>query len=136
MAGADIYRKDSHKSLPVFIADLSREASRLGFRIHNETHMDMSRTFGALGVAVASDFDLHMIQVCKPSKAGISLSQNLERAPLMPKFIMAFSRDGRTHIRLLRYHQSLVEELVDDPEFADSLAESFATITRLIDAAA
>jgi hypothetical protein len=136
MAGADIYRQESSKPLTTFLADLSREASRCGFQIHNEERMDMARTFGALGVAVASEFDLHMIQVCKPAKAGESLGRNPERAPLMPKFIMAFSRDGRTQIRLLRYHASLIEELVDDPEFAFSLAESFDAISRMIDAAA
>jgi uncharacterized protein (DUF302 family) len=136
MAGADIYRQESSKSLSTFLADLSREVSRRGFHIHNEERMDMARTFGAHGVAMAAEFDLHMIQICKPAKAGESLGRNPERAPLMPKFIMAFSRDGRTHVRLLRYHAPLIEELVDDPEFAVSLAESFDAITGMIDAAA
>jgi uncharacterized protein (DUF302 family) len=136
MTGADIYRTESTKPLPEFIADLSAKARENGFLIHNAERMDMARTFGEHGVGVADDFDLHMVQLCKPAKAGESLGLNPERAPLMPKFIMVFSREGKTQIRLLRYHPELVAALVDDPGFADSLADSFAAITGVIEAAA
>ena len=135
MTGADIFRAESNKPLPRFIADLAAEAERSGFLIHNSDRMDMARTFGAHGVPVADGFDLHMIQVCKPAKAGESLGSNPERAPLMPKFIMAFSRDGRTQVRLLRYHPELITALVDDPGFAGSLTDSFGAITAMIQAA-
>ena len=95
MPGADIFRAESEKPLARFIDDLASEAERCGFLIHNSDRMDMARTFGEHGVAVTDGFDLHMIQVCKPAKAGESLGHNPERAPLMPKFIMVFSRDGK-----------------------------------------
>jgi uncharacterized protein (DUF302 family) len=136
MIGADIYRTESHKPLGQFIADLSSQARESGFLIHNAERMDMARTFVDHGVAVADGFDLHMVQICKPAKAGESLGANPERAPLMPKFIMVFSRDGRTQIRLLRYHPELVVALVDDPGFAGSLSDSFSAITAMIEAAA
>ena len=76
------------------------------------------------GVAMAAGFDLHMIQVCKPQKAAKSLGVNPERAVLMPKFIVVFSRDGQTQVRFLRYSRELVASLIDDGDFPDSLAES------------
>jgi hypothetical protein len=135
MTGADIFRTESDKPLSRFIADLAAEAGRSGFLIHNSDRMDMARTFGEHGVAVADGFDLHMVQICKPAKAGESLGSNPERAPLMPKFIMAFSRDGKTQVRLLRYHPELIAALVDDTGFASSLMDSFAAITAMIQAA-
>jgi uncharacterized protein (DUF302 family) len=84
---------------------------------------------------VADGFDLHMIQICKPSKAGQSLSKNPERAVLMPKFVMTFTREGKTQIRFLRYSRELVAGLIDDEEFPDSLAASFQDIVVMIEEA-
>lgn len=129
---AEIFRAESSKSVDDFVASLATAASRRGFFIHNESKMDMARTFGQHGVAVAADFDLHMIQVCKPGKAAGSLSRNPERAVLMPKFVVVFSREGRTLIRFLRYSRQMVAELIDDDEFPESLANSFDEITAMI----
>jgi hypothetical protein len=52
----------------------------------------------------------------------------------MPKFIMTFTREGKTHIRFLRYNRPMIEALVGDPAFADSLEESFVAITKIIEA--
>jgi uncharacterized protein (DUF302 family) len=97
--------------------------------------MEMAHTFGTHGVEVAQGFDLHMIQICKPEKAAASLQENPERAALMPKFIMTFSRDGRTQVRLLCYNRPMIEAMVGDGAFADSLAESYQTIMAMIDEA-
>jgi uncharacterized protein (DUF302 family) len=97
--------------------------------------MDMARTFGQHGVAMAEGFDLHMIQVCKPQKAAKSLGVNPERAVLMPKFIVVFSRDGQTQVRFLRYSRELVASLIDDGDFPDSLAESCREIVAMIEEA-
>lgn len=129
---ADIFRAESSKPLDDFVASLATAASRRGFFIHNESKMDLARTFGKHGVEVAKDFDLHMIQVCKPGKAANSLSRNPERAVLMPKFVVAFTRDGKTCVRLLRYSRVMIAELVDDDDFPDSLAHSFEEITAMI----
>jgi hypothetical protein len=64
-----------------------------------------------------------------------SLSKNPERSVLMPKFIMTFSRNGLTRIRFIHYSQETVRALVDDEEFPDSLAESFAQVIALIEEA-
>jgi len=69
--------------------------------------MEMANNFGKHGVQVGAEFDLHMIQICKPEKAASSLSQNPERAALMPKFITTF-----TQIRMLRYGRTMIEALV------------------------
>ena len=129
---AEIFRAESNKSVDDFVASLATAASRRGFFIHNESKMDMAHTFGQHGLAVAADFDLHMIQVCKPGKAAGSLSRNPERAVLMPKFVVVFSREGKTLIRFLRYSRQMVAELIDDDEFPESLANSFDEIAAMI----
>jgi len=133
--GAEVYCAETEKPVVKFVADLASAAARRGFFIHNESKMDMAHTFGRRGVEVAEGFDLHMIQVCKPLKAGKSLSKNPERAVLMPKFVVAFSANGRTQVRFLRYSRELVASLISDTEFPDSLAESFAEIVSMIEEA-
>ncbi|MBT0666444.1 DUF302 domain-containing protein [Geobacter pelophilus] len=135
MQWAELYQKETDKPLIQFVADLKSAAGSRGFSIHNESGMNMANSFGAHGVEVAQWFDLHMIQICKPEKAAASLQANPERAPLMPKFVMIFSRDGRTQVRFLVYNRPMIETLVGDPAFADSLAESYAAIKTMIEAA-
>jgi uncharacterized protein (DUF302 family) len=130
--GAEIYNTESEKPVFQFVADLASAAARRGFFIHNESKMDMAHTFGRHGVEVAEGFDLHMIQVCRPQKAGKSLAKNPERAVLMPKFVVVFSDNGKTQIRFLKYSRDLVASLVDDAEFPDSLSESFDDIVAMI----
>jgi uncharacterized protein (DUF302 family) len=133
---ADIYRAETGKPVDQFVADLASAAARRGFYIHNESKMDMAHTFGRHGVEVAEGFDLHMIQICKPSKAGLSLNKNPERAVLMPKFVVTFSHNGKTQIRFLRYFREFVASLVDDDdEFPDSLVASFNDIVVMIEEA-
>jgi uncharacterized protein (DUF302 family) len=133
--GAQIYQAETGKPLNQFVADMATAAARRGFFIHNESKMDMAHTFGRHGVEVAKGFDLHMIQVCRPQKAGKSLAKNPERAVLMPKFVVVFSDKGRTQIRFLKYSRDLVASLVDDAEFPDSLSESFDDIVAMIEEA-
>ncbi len=135
MMGAEIYRAETDKPVALFVTDLASAAARRGFFIHNESKMDMAHTFGQHGVEVAEGFDLHMIQICKPQKAGKSLLKNPERAVLMPKFVVTFSGDGKTQIRFLRYSRDLVAGLLDDAEFPASLTESFDDIVAMIEEA-
>ena len=133
--GAQIYQTESGKPVTQFVADLASAAARRGFYIHNESKMDIAHTFGRHGVEVAEGFDLHMIQVCKPAKAGKSLAKNPERAVLMPKFVVVFSDDGKTQIRFLKYSREMVANLIDDTEFPGSLTESFEEIVAMIEEA-
>ena len=130
-----IYRSETVKSVNKFVYDFTEISEARGFLIHNEDNMEMAYTFGRHGVEVAEGFDLHMIQVCKPEKAAMSLNKNPERAVLMPKFIMAFSHNGRTQIRFLHYSQETIRAMIDDTEFPASLCESFAQIISLIEEA-
>ena len=123
------------KPLAALVAALAAAGQKRGFIIHNESTMEMAHTFGKHGVKVGAEFDLHMIQICKPEKAAASLSQNLERAALMPKFITTFTQDGMTQIRMLRYGRDMVEAVVADPEFAASLDESYDVIQKMIEEA-
>jgi len=132
---AEIYRTVSTKPVKAFVSDFIRNAAERGFVVQNEEKMDMGHNFATHGVAVAKDFDLHMVQVCKPAKAAMSLSKNPERSVLMPKFVMVFSKAGITNIRMLRYRPEMVAELVDDVEFPASLDESFSSIIQTIEAA-
>lgn len=135
MNSATLYRTQTAKPLGKFVAELANAGQKRGFIIHNETTMEMAHTFGKHGVQVGAEFDLHMIQICKPEKAAISLSHNPERAALMPKFITTFTKDGMTQIRMLRYGQAMIEALVDDPDFAASLDESYNAIQKTIEEA-
>jgi len=131
-----VFHRSSLKSLPDFIADFSHAAERQGFVIHNRERMDLGRTFREHGVDVAPAFDVHMLQLCKPVKAAESLTRNPERAPLMPKFVIVFTRNGETQIRYFGLDAQQVAELVDDADFPASLAETQRAIRDLIDEAA
>ncbi|MGE3550606.1 MAG: DUF302 domain-containing protein [Geobacter sp.] len=131
---AQLYRAETEKAVWQFVADLKENGLQHGLLIHNEDHMEMANTFGSHGVQVADGFDLHMIQVCKPEKAAGSLQKNPERAALMPKFITAFSAAGRTQVRFLRLNREIIEELVQDAEFAVSVGATYDEIERVIQA--
>jgi uncharacterized protein (DUF302 family) len=135
MNSATLYRTQTAKPLGQFVVSLAASGKKRGFIIHNESTMEMAHTFGKHGVQVGAGFDLHMIQICKPEKAAASLSQNPERAALMPKFITTFTQNGTTQIRMLRYGRTMVEALVADPDFAASLDESYDAIQKMIEEA-
>jgi len=131
-----VYSTTSSKTTAEFASSFAEAAGTKGLVVHNQNTMDMSHTFGQHGVKVAEDFDLHMIQVCNPPKAAKSLSANPERAILMPKFIMTFSKDGVTQIRFLTYSEDNIKAVVaDDEKFPGSLADTYKTIINLIDEA-
>ncbi len=127
-----IFRATTDKDITEFIKDLGRSMAMYGFIIHNEDRMEMVRHFGHHGVQLAADFDLHMVQVCAPKRSAESLRKNLERAVWLPKFIIVFTRDGRTQVRVLRFSTELVRELVDDEEFPEQNAEMFDNLIQAI----
>lgn len=129
----NLYKAETSKPIEQFVRDLDIEAKKRGFIIHNEDKMDMAHSFGKHGVEVAEGFDLHMIQICKPQKAAKSLQKNPERAILMPKFIMTFSMDNKTQIRFLSYSKDMIASLIKDPEFPDSLEETYKNIIAMIE---
>jgi len=131
----DVYRATTTKDNRQFVNDLGDTAKKYGFIIHNEDKMELAHTFGNHGVEVADDFDLHMIQLCKPEKAAKSLMANPERAILMPKFIMTFTKDGKTHIRFLKFSRDNIGNVVDDDVFPGSLAETYTVIEKIIEEA-
>jgi uncharacterized protein (DUF302 family) len=130
-----VYTRTSEKSVVEFVASLGEVTKKSGFVIHNQSTMDMAHSFGRHGAEVAEGFDLHMIQICKPEKAAKSLSANPERAILMPKFIMAFSKEGKTQIRFLSFSEDNIRGVVDDDVFPASLAETYNKIHEMIDEA-
>ncbi|MBU0961896.1 MAG: DUF302 domain-containing protein [Proteobacteria bacterium] len=132
----DLYIAESEKSVGQFVADFGEILRENEFVVNNFENMNMKKTFREHGGAVPDEFDLHMIQVCKPTKADKSLTANPERAILMPKFVMVFSKDGKTQIRYLSYSAADIAALVlDDPKFPESLAQTFAKIRSMIDEA-
>ena len=131
----DVFKTETAKSNSVFVKDLEAIANKNGFIIHNEGKMAMAHAFGNHGVEVAEDFDLHMIQLCKPEKAAKSLAVNPERAILMPKFIMTYTHNGMTQIRFLRFSEENIRNLVDDDQFPTSLTESYQKIVAMIEEA-
>lgn len=129
----NLYRTETTKSIQHFIEDFSEIASQSGFIINNTDTMNMARSFTRHGVETSPDFDLHMIQICKPEKAAQSLAANPERAVLMPKFIMAFSKNDATQIRFLSYGADDIAAVVDDSMFPGSLAQTYDRIISMIE---
>ncbi len=135
MQKENVYKSETDKDNTTFVKDLAAAAKKYGFIIHNEDKMAMAHSFGAHGVEVADGFDLHMIQVCKPEKAAKSLQGNPERAILMPKFIMTFTKDSKTQIRFLKFSEDNIKSVVDDDVFPESLAQTYAAIEKMIEEA-
>ncbi len=132
----DLYRAESKKSVEQFVSDFHDVGKKYGFVINNFESMDMKQTFRDHGGSVPDEFDLHMVQVCKPTKADASLTANPERSILMPKFVMVFTKDGETHIRYLSFSVAEILELVpDDPKFPESVSQTFEKIRSMIDEA-
>ena len=131
----NLYKTESEKNNSQFVEDLARVVSKNGFIIHNESTMEMANSFGRHGAEVAEGFDLHMIQICKPEKAAKSLSTNPERAVLMPKFIMTFTKNNTTQIRFLKYSEDNIRNIVEDDAFPASLAETYTKIIAMIEEA-
>ncbi|MBV5340346.1 MAG: DUF302 domain-containing protein [Deltaproteobacteria bacterium] len=134
-AWATLVCRETDKSVEEVIAGLQAAGSKTGFIIHNEDKMEMANTFGGHGVEVAEDFDLHMVQICNPEKAAPSLQKNHERAALIPKFVTIFSQNGKTQVRMLRLEPALIEELIQDNDFAVSSAKNYDSIIALVDKA-
>ncbi|MCF8055720.1 MAG: DUF302 domain-containing protein [Desulfocapsa sp.] len=132
----DLYIAQSEKSVAQFASDFSEIVKKYDFVVNNSNTMDMKTTFHEHGGEVPDDFDLHMMQVCKPTKADKSLTANPERAILMPKFVMVFSKDGKTQIRYMSYSADAITEMVpDDSKFPESLGQTFSKIRSMIDEA-
>ena len=131
----DVFKTETSKGNSDFVKDLEVIAKKNGFIFHNGGKTEMAHTFGAHGVDVAEDFDLHMIQLCKPEKAAKSLSANPERAILMPKFIMTYTVNGMTQIRFLRFSEENIRNVVDDDQFPASLTETYGKIISMIEEA-
>ena len=131
----NVYSTETSKTNVQFVKDLGAVVKKYGFIVHNEDKMEMAHSFGDHGAEVAEDFDLHMIQICKPEKAAKSLSMNPERAILMPKFIMTFTHNGKTQIRFLSYSEDNIKAVVDDDQFPGSLAETYAKIIDMVEEA-
>ena len=132
----NIYCVESDKSVGQFVEDFADIIRSKDFVINNPGTMNMKTTFTEHGGDVPDDFDLYMIQICKPSKADKSLTANRERAVLMPKFVHVFSAEGKTQIRYLSYTQQEIAALVPgDEKFPESLEQTFTTICSMIDEA-
>lgn len=132
----NLYMAETGTSVGRFVADFSAVVKANQFVINNPASMDMKATFHEHGGEVPAEFELHMIQICKPAKTDKSLTTKPERAILMPKFIHVFSKDDRTHIRYMRYSPEQTAAIVaDDPQFPRSLTQTFDRICTMIDKA-
>ncbi len=85
-----VFRAETGKSISAFIKALGKTMALRGFIIHNEDKTEMVYHFGHHGVELAEGFDLNMVQVCSPRQSAQVLKENLERAVLLPKFIVVF----------------------------------------------
>ncbi len=116
---ASVFHVETEKCIADFIKDLGKAMAMHGFIIHNDDSMEMVHHFGHHGVELAQGFDLHMVQICAPKKSAQALMENLERAVLLPKYIVVFTKNNKTQVRMLNISAALVAELVDDEEFPE-----------------
>ncbi len=130
-----LYKSETNKSSAEFAKDLTTVVEKYGFVIHNKNNMDMAYSFGQHGAEIAEGFDLHMIQICKPEKAAVSLQGNPERAILMPKFVITFAKGGKTEIRFFYFSADNIRAMVDDDVFPGSLAQTYEKIISMIEEA-
>ncbi len=130
-----LYKSETTKSSAEFARDFSTVTKKYGFVVHNEDSMDMAHLFGQHGAEIAEDFDLHMIQLCKPEKSAVSLQANPERAILMPKFVVTFAKENKTQIRFFYFSADNVRAMVDDDAFPESLAKTYEKIISMIEEA-
>lgn len=131
-----LYSVESEKSVTRFVEDFATVVEKNDFVINNKTTMNMKETFTAHGGEVPDHFDLHMIQICKPTKANKSLSNNPERSVLMPKFVHVFTADNKTQVRYLSFTPEYIETMVPgDVNFPSSLEETYSKIRVMIDEA-
>ena len=114
---ANVFQAETDKGIVDFVSDLGRSMAMNGFMIHNDDRMEMVHHFGHHGAELAEGFDLRMVQICAPKRSAKSMMENLERAVLLPKFIIVFTKNNRTQVRMLRLSHELIAELVDDAEF-------------------
>lgn len=129
-----LYAAESEKSVSLFVEDFAAIAEKNNFVINNKATMNMKETFSAHGGNVPDNFDLHMMQICKPTKADKSLTANPERAILMPKFVHVFSKDKKTQVRYLSFTPEYIADMVPgDTQFPESLEQTFAKIRSMID---
>ena len=128
-----LYIQQSDKPLAQFIADLEQQARQKNFVIHNKETIDMARSFALHNVPVREDFDIHMMQFCKPAKAAQVMSANPERAALMPKFVIAFSQDNKTQVRFLHFDAQAVDQLLGDDQFTTIMTSAVADIISTIE---
>ena len=132
----NIYCVESEKSVARFVEDFADVLTSRDFVLNNPGTMNMKATFSEHGGQVPDDFDLYMLQICKPTKADKSLATNRERAVLMPKFVHVFSAEGKTQIRYLSYSPEDIAGLVPgDEKFVESLEQTFTAIQTMIDEA-
>lgn len=131
-----LYAVESEKSVHRFVEDFAAVVDANDFVINNRGTMNMKETFASHGGEVPDAFDLHMIQICKPTKADKSLSANPERAVLMPKFVHVFSKNRKTQVRYLSYTPAYIADMIPgDTAFPGSLEQTYNKIRSMIDEA-
>lgn len=131
-----LYSVESEKSVRRFVEDFVAIAEHNDFVINNKGTMNMKETLSSHGGKFPEDFNLHMMQICKPTKADKSLCANPERTVLMPKFVHVFSKDNKTQVRYLSYTPEYIADIVpEDSKFPESLEQTFIKIRAMIDEA-
>lgn len=139
-----ILRRSTKKNINSFLNDLEAVVSDKGFIVVHKDKANLAAFYRDSGVELPDDFDIRMIQICRPKISGKLLLQNPERAIFIQKFIFVFSRNGNTEVSVLGYSADIVSSLlgnnipengISDTEFAKNLEKSLQKIGEMIDAA-
>lgn len=138
MKQMSFFRQKTHKSLVQFVSDLESSAESVGFKVVHKGKSNIADFYASNGVMLPKDFDLEMIQICRPEVSGPILYQNPARAVFIQKYIFVFTKNGLTEICALRYSAGVVAELLEetvDDGFSKRQEESFEKTKDIIMAA-
>ncbi len=131
-----LFRRRTSKSPQQFIADMKKNVTRFGFRVHEV--VDMRKLYNGYGIEVADNFEAYTITLCNPQKSYKSITKNPERnaAIIEQKHIVVYKGGkGVTIINYLPLPKEFIKEVFpDDEEFPESIYQSCQKRIEIIEA--
>ncbi len=124
------YTVETSKSFEQAATDLDAAVKRHNFGVLH-VH-DLGTTLRSKGIDFADQ--CKVFEVCSPQQAAKVLAIDLQLNMALPCRISVYSKDGKTHIGMIRPEQMLAQ-LSDDPRLATIAAEVERATREMIDEA-
>ena len=123
------YTQPTVKSVPEAIAAL--EGALASRKFSALWHLDMQAKLKEKGLELAPEF--HVLEVCNAARAKEALETNISVGYFLPCKMVVFSKDGRTHVGLLR--PQLLMELLGEERLQDLAAGVESDLKDAVDEA-